>query len=272
MNKQKRSAKSRTKPGQRVIALLTDFGDRDHYVGTMKGVILSIHPGARIIDLSNNVTPRNVHEAGYLLWASYKYFPEHTVFVCVVDPGVGSDRRIVCLETGRHQFIAPDNGLLDFILLLEKAVGLYEIDNPPRFGTNPPSTTFHGRDIFAPLAAHLSMGRSVKVFGKRRALNKPSPVFCTPEAGVGIARILHVDRFGNLITNIPEEYFEPITLKVGNTRIAQHIRRYVEGPDAQPCLILGSSGLIEVVVKNGSAAKMLGVDAGTQITVVSGRK
>ena len=267
MKKRKRPATVRRKSAQRLIALLSDFGDRDQYVGTMKGVILSIDPRAQIIDISHKVTPQNITEAGYLLWASYKFFPVGTVFVCVVDPGVGSARRIICLETARHQFIAPDNGLLDLVILQEEILGSYEVINPPQFGTKKISATFHGRDIFAPLAAGLSKGKSINQFGKRYELKKPSPVFCNPENNVVRARILHIDRFGNLITNIPEQYFDRRSVKVGATDISNHIHSYAEAPKAQPCILVGSSGLIEVVLKDGSASKMLNANLQTPVVV-----
>ncbi len=268
MKNRKRPTKARGKSTHRLIALLSDFGDRDHYAGTMKGVILSINPRARIIDISHNVSPQNIVEAGYLLWASYKYFPDGTVFVCVVDPGVGGGRKIICVETARHQFIAPDNGLLDFIILQEDILRSYQIVNPPRIGAKKISATFHGRDIFAPLAASLSKGSSASQFGKRYDLKKPSPLFYEPENGMTRARILHIDHFGNLITNIPERYFDRHSVKVGAADITKHIRSYTEAPQADPCMIVGSNGLIEVVVTEGSASEMLNASLQTPITVL----
>ena len=257
MKQRKRSTGITNKPSQGIIALLTDFGDRDHYVGTVKGVILSINPRARIVDISHTVHPQNVAEAGYLLWASYRFFPRGTTFTCVVDPGVGSERKIVCIETARHRFIAPDNGLLDLVILQERAFKSFEILNPYRFGLKPISSTFHGRDVFAPLAAYLSLGKSISQFGKKCVLKKPSPVFYDPEKGVVGAKILHVDHFGNLVTSIPEQYFDACTIEVGTTRISTRIRSYAEAPPHRPCMIVGSSGLIEVVVREGSASETL---------------
>jgi S-adenosylmethionine hydrolase len=250
-----------------VIALLTDFGDLDHYVGTMKGVILSINPTARIVDISHNVAPQNTTEAGYLLWASYRYFPAHTIFVCVVDPGVGTDRKIVCVETPLYQFVAPDNGLLDFIVRSERVVASYEITHPPRLGLNPVSATFHGRDIFAPVGAHLSLGEPARKFGKRYVLSEPHPVFYDPEKGVVNGCVLHIDRFGNLVTNIPGSLIEGLVLRVGGFVVGRHIRNFSEGPESEPCLIAGSSSLVEIVLKDGSAAKKLNANSGMRIHV-----
>ncbi|HEY6951380.1 MAG TPA: SAM-dependent chlorinase/fluorinase [Bacteroidota bacterium] len=256
-------------PANQLIALLTDFGSGDHYVATVKGVILSVNPRARIVDLSHEVRPHNIREAGYLLWASYRYFPAGTVFVCIVDPGVGSDRRILCIETAKNTFIAPDNGLLDLVLLQEDVRSSYEILPSARMLTNPISATFHGRDIFAPVAAHRSMGTSAARFGKRAEIRKSAPLFYEPEKGTTKTFILHIDRFGNIVTNIPAKYFEQCSLEIGGTRVAKRIRTFVEAPAGQPSLIVGSSGLIEVVLKERSAAENLGASPGAPIKWIS---
>ncbi len=268
----KRKHRRLNTPSKGVIALLTDFGDLDHYVGTMKGVILSINPGVRIVDISHNVVPQDVSEAGYLLWASYRYFPEHTIFVCVVDPGVGTDRKIVCLETTQYQFVAPDNGLLDFILQSEKTLASYEITRPPHTPVNPVSATFHGRDVFAPLGAHLSLGESAKKFGKKYALEGSNRLFYDPQRSAGDGRVLHIDRFGNLITNVPGSLIDGLILTVGAIQVTKRIRNFSEGPEGEPCLIVGSSCLVEIVLRNRSAAKALNVSSGMRIGVFSMRK
>jgi S-adenosyl-L-methionine hydrolase (adenosine-forming) len=261
-------ARRKTRSKHRPVALLTDFGDSDHYAGTLKGVIVSINPDVRMIDISHNVSPQNIREAAYLLWASYRYFPERTIFVCVVDPGVGTQRKIISVDTDRHTFIAPDNGLLDFVLCQENVRRSYEILRPPQFGSNPISATFHGRDIFAPIAALCSLGKSVTRFGRRCELKKPSSPFYEPEKGGASARILHIDYFGNLITNIPKRHFAHCTINVKKNRVLTRIHTYAEAPQNRPCIIVGSSGLIEIILKEGSAAKMLGADLQTPITVL----
>jgi S-adenosylmethionine hydrolase len=270
MKRTARSTRGRKKSTRGVVALLTDFGDSDHYAATLKAVILTINPLARIVDISHNVSPQNVQQAGYLLWASYQFFPDGTVFACVVDPGVGSERKIICLQTDRHAFIAPDNGLLDMVAFQENIRRSYEIVYPPRISSTPISATFHGRDIFAPLAGVLSLGKSVGQFGKLYDLKKPSSMFYDSEKGTTTARILHIDHFGNLITNIPERYYGHCTIEVGGTRISTRIRNYAEAPKNQSCIIVGSNRLIEIVLKEGSAAAMLGVTVRTPITVSIG--
>ena len=250
-----------------VIALLTDFGERDHYVGTMKGVILSINPLVRIIDISHNVAPQNIQEAGYLLWASYKYFPAGTVFTCVVDPGVGTNRKIICLETARYRFIAPDNGLLDFVILQEQILESYELADPPPFVLGSVSATFHGRDIFAPLAALLTSGKSMRTFGKTFALKQPHPVWYDSESGLTGAQILHADQFGNLVTNIPARFFDQCNLRVGSIEVSEHVHSYAEAPEGVACMLVGSSGLIEIAVNGGSALRTINADLRTSLKV-----
>jgi S-adenosylmethionine hydrolase len=251
-----------------LIALLTDFGSGDHYVGTMKGVILSMNPDARIVDISHDVSPHNTQEAGYLLWASYKHFPDNTVFVNVVDPGVGSNRKIICVVTPRHKFIAPDNGLLNLVILEENIRRSYEILQPPQFSGRPVSATFHGRDIFAPLAGSLSLGAPPSQFGVPFNIDKPLPVFYSPDNGAPKAKILHIDRFGNLVTNIPGKFFDRCSVGVGTTKIGLHVRNFAEATANHPALIVGSSDLIEVVLKEGSAAEVLRADLRTVVIVL----
>jgi S-adenosylmethionine hydrolase len=256
-------------PKHGLIALLTDFGSRDHYVGTMKGVIKSISPDAEIVDITHEVSPHNSREAGYLLWASYRYFPRKTVFVCIVDPGVGSSRKIIALQTSSHTFVAPDNGLLDWVVLQENVTHSFEILQPPTPLTGRISSTFHGRDIVAPLAAYISMGKPLGQFGKEFRLKKPASCLYGDSDKSTAPQLLHIDRFGNIVTNIPERLFEKCVVGVGTTKVSKHIRNYAEAPNSIPCLIVGSNGLIEVVVKEGSAAQTLRADFSTQITVLS---
>ena len=269
MNRTKTTTRGTKNNRIRPVALLTDFGITDHYVGTMKGVILSINPEAMIVDISHEVAPHDVLQAGYLLWASYRYFPPNTIFVAVVDPGVGGSRKIICVETGNWIFIAPDNGLLDVIVSQEHVRQAYEVLYSEHLISTSISSTFHGRDIFGPLAANLSLGKSIRRFGKPFNVSTPRSPFYEPEAGIKVVRILHIDRFGNLITNIPERYFEDCIIGVGRTKISKHIRTYTEAPPKEACLIVGSNGLIEVVAKEASAAEMLRAGLDTQVTILS---
>lgn len=268
MANKKRTVRRPSNPKHALIALLTDFGSRDHYVGTMKGVIKSISPDAEIVDITHEVSPHNIREAGYLLWASYRYFPRKTVFVSIVDPGVGSSRKIIAVQTSSYTFVAPANGLLDWIVLQENVTQSFEILQPPTPLTGRISSTFHGRDIVAPLAAYISMGKPLRRFGKEFRLKKPAPCLYSDSDNITVPRLLHIDRFGNIVTNIPERLFDKCVVGVGTTKVSKHIRTYAEAPDSIPCLLVGSSGLIEVVVKEGSAAHTLRADLSTQITVL----
>lgn len=258
-----------------VIALLTDFGRVDHYVATVNGVVLSINPSATIVDISHDVQPQNIRQAGYLLWAAYKFFPNDTIFVCVVDPGVGGKRRIVGLRTMRGVFLAPDNMLLDFILAEEKVLEAVEVpqsDNP--YLLQVVSSTFHGRDIFAPVAAHLSLGVPLRKFGSPIAVHPTmSPFLDVRKERSKTAEILHVDRFGNIITNLQVGHIETAShslgaVIVGAKRINRWARTYEEAPGRKPVLILGSSGLVEIVVKNDSAARFLKATIGDSLKVL----
>ena len=234
----------------------------------MKGVILSMNPRARIVDITHNVLPQNVEEAAYLLWACYRYFPQGTVFTCVVDPGVGTERKIVCVGTDQYRLIAPDNGLLNLIAHQETIRESIAVVDPHRFGLQPISATFHGRDIFAPLAAQVSLGKPLTKFGKHYDLTIPSAAFYEPERGATNGRILHIDHFGNIVTNIPEKYFGRCTIKVGKIVISTRIASYSEAPEGLPCMMIGSSRLIEVAVRNDSAAKVLNANRTTPLSIL----
>lgn len=264
----------------RVIALLTDFGLEDHYVGTMKGVILSRNPQARIVDITHDVRPQRVRQAGYLLWASYRFFPPDTIFVCVVDPGVGSSRRIIAVRARRATFLAPDNGALDFILAEEPISGGVQIypfseSSLRRRQLISPSisTTFHGRDIFAPVAALLSMGKPLRHVGTTVEMKSPSSPFTSLQERRATAHVVNIDHFGNVITNIRAERTEdelslPSALRVNKKLISTWIRYYDEAPPQTPCLIVGSNNLIEIVVRNGSASKLLSLDFDSKTEIV----
>lgn len=257
-----------------VVALLTDFGVLDPYVGVMKGVILSINPHVHIVDITHGVLAQNVRQGGYLLWSAYRYFPPHTVFVAVVDPGVGSTRRILGVRTQRGTFLAPDNMLLDFILAEESVLEAVEVDqqrNP--FVLSNISATFHGRDIFAPVAAHLSKGRRLKEMGRPLAIHRPaSPFVDVGKDKKSAGTVLHIDRFGNIVTNLRAGSYEEASTSVqevviNRKPVRRWTRTYAEAPEGKPCCILGSSGVVEIVVKNDSAARMLNAAIGRTLTV-----
>jgi S-adenosyl-L-methionine hydrolase (adenosine-forming) len=258
------------------VVLLTDFGLSDHFVATMKGVMLAISPNLQIVDLTHSVEAQNIQQASYLLWASYRYFPARTVFTCVVDPGVGTSREIVVATTRHHVFLAPQNGLLDYVLWSERVrdVTVVQVDSPRVRSILPASisTTFHGRDIFAPLAAHLAKGIGLKDLGKSRSVDWIKPPFVGESNPLVKASILTIDHFGNIITNISGvEHGRPPGVrgvKLGSVKVEHWIENYESAPLKVPCLVIGSSGLIEIVMKNQSAAAALKANQCTPVGVL----
>ena len=222
----------------------------------------------RIVDITHEVEPQNIQEAAYLLWASYRHFPSTSIFTCIVDPGVGTSREIIGARTKRHLFLAPDNGLLDFVLWQENVNEVTVIQRgSPKLRSILPATvsdTFHGRDIFAPLSAHLSKGVSLKTLGTKRRVDWLQPPFVDQSNRRKQSKILHIDRFGNIITNIVclknRPPGEMLGIHLGSTKICQWIENYESAPSDQPCLIVGSSGLVEIVIKDKSAAAALKVN------------
>lgn len=263
-----------------IIALLTDFGLADHYVGVMKAVVMSRAPYTRIIDISHNVPPHNIDGAAYLLWAAYKFFPRGTIFISVVDPGVGSKRRIVCVVGGGYIFLGPDNGSLKYIVGEIKNSKAYAVTEKNYF-LQDVSTTFHGRDIFASVAGFLANGLDPSRLGRRITRLKSEHFISVnsvhrPMAG----KIIHVDRFGNLITNFRWQLhhqksrkrigeLKNFCLQFHSTRqiVSHFFRTYDDAPENVSFMTLGSSGLIEISVKKDSAAEFLGISQGERITL-----
>ncbi len=264
---------------KKVITLLTDFGTRDPYVASMKGVILGINPEAKIVDITHQIPPQDILEAAYTLFASYKYFPKGTIHIIVVDPGVGSRRRIIALKTEDYIFIAPDNGVLSLVLQKEKVKvkEIIEITNKKYF-LKPVSDTFHGRDIFSPVAAHLSKGVPLRNFGKRIEKIKELKITTSEmKKGKLIGRIIHIDRFGNLVTNIDREIpsklkikNEKVKIEIGKRKIVGIKRSYVSVKRGELLALFGSSGFLEISVNLGNASKVLGVKRGEKIEVEIG--
>ena len=250
-----------------ILTLTTDFGPADHYVGTMKGVILSICPQAQIVDISHDVTPYEITEGAYLIAQAYRYFPKHTVHAVVVDPGVGTSRRPILMEAAGQYFVAPDNGVLSMVYSREKHK-IRSIAND-RYFRKPVSGTFHGRDIFAPVAAHLCarvlpprMGKPIQDY-LRPAFEKPQRTGKRTWNG----RILKIDRFGNIVTNFHVDDFPGLERKdflmtIGPREIAVLARNYAECGPNELFLIVGSSGYLEVSVNQGSAARQIGCETG----------
>jgi S-adenosyl-L-methionine hydrolase (adenosine-forming) len=253
-----------------VITLTTDFGVADHFVGTMKGSILGIAPRATIVDITHEIAPYDLNEAAFVIAQSWRYFPKKTIHVIVVDPGVGSARRPVLCEAGGHQFVAPDNGVLSMIY--EAAKPKVRVISNPKLMRASISRTFHGRDVFAPAAAHLARGVPAARFGKvisdyvRSYLLKPTQLSRHDWAGV----VLKADHFGNLITNFHVDDFaevktRPIELRVGLEHIHRLALTYSEAAIGELFAIVGSSGYIEVAANQASAAKLLGCGAGAPV-------
>jgi len=242
------------------IVLLTDFGTSDPYVGIMKGVILSRAPKATIVDLCHEAAPQDVRMAAFQLLVSAPYFPDKTVFCCVVDPGVGSSRRAVWAKTKRHQFLAPDNGLLSW---LPEPVVEWRTIEAEKLRLHPVSGTFHGRDVFAPAAAALASGLSAAKLGPKILDPKRIPF---PSAAKTRGEILCVDHFGNAITNLRAGDVLPGTeLRFRTEKIGPIGKHYAERPVGQPMALAGSSGFVELAVRDGSFADRFGVRIGETV-------
>src|SRR6266850_4391566 len=255
-----------------VIALLTDFGTRDHYAGTMKGVALGICPDASLVDISHDLPAHDVLCAALELAAAYKYFPAGTIFLVVVDPGVGSARRGIAVEAGDYKFVAPDNGVLTAVLDEHPPKRVVELTER-RYARPTVSRTFEGRDRFAPAAAWLAKGIDLTALGRPltawHLLDIPEPV-------VGDGRIagsvVRVDRFGNLITNIDRKTFErlaggPLDIRVGTQQVPRVVSTYADAPAGEVCALFGSTDHLEIAINGASAAADLDLGRGAAVHV-----
>jgi len=254
----------------RLITFTTDFGLSDHFVGVMKGVVAGIAPAARVIDISHDVAPYNVTEAAFVIAEAWPYFPKRTVHVVVVDPGVGSARRPILAEAGGHFFVAPDNGVLSMVF--DAAPHKVRVISNPRFMRRDISRTFHGRDVFAPVAAHLAKGAQAAAFGKLIHDYIRAGIARTARLGPASWRgtILKVDRFGNLITNFGATEFagintRPFEMRAGAQRIHRLALTYAETEVGDLFVIVGSSGYLEIAANQTSAASILGCSAGAPV-------
>lgn len=259
-----------------VITLLTDFGARDAYVGIMKGVILGIAPTAHLVDLTHEIPPQAVTTGALLLRSAVRYFPPGTVHLAVVDPGVGSARAPVLVVTERGFLVGPDNGLLHPAATAMGVKQVRRIENEAYF-LHPVSQTFHGRDLFAPAAAHLAAGAHPSALGPQLSQLQP---LALPEAvrrGDSIrGEVIHIDQFGNLITNIPRDLLtafarERVSVSIGRVADIQVVSAYAEVPEGSALAIVGSWDVLEVAVRTGNAAQLLGVPRGTPVTVKTAR-
>ncbi len=273
-----------------IVTLTTDFGTEDAYAGTMKGVILSINPQAQLVDLTHSVAPQRVLEGSYMLATAFRYFPKGTVHLAVVDPGVGSARRALAVQAGGYFFVAPDNGILSHVLAV---LGLAHPGGPgsptstnlasgmravaltnPAFWLHPVSATFHGRDIFSPVAARLSLGHDLTEFGEDvpALLLYPLSSASTGPDGSTEGTVVHVDHFGNLVTDIRVEALPsgPVEVRVAGRVIRGLSLSYADAavdPAFALLAIEGSEGYLDLAVRDGNAAALLGIGVGEPVRV-----
>ncbi len=258
-----------------IITLLTDFGIQDEYVGVLKGVILSTDPKATIVDVSHGIPPQDVAGAAYMLKSAISYFPRGTIHVAVVDPGVGTKRSIIAALCQGHLFMAPDNGLLEPVLRSGGDADIHRVENEALF-RHPVSRTFHGRDIFAPVAGHLSKGLSLNAVGPGVSVDDIIPLDeWGPQhdsTGEFVGKIVVVDSFGNLITNIHASDLSALDyglllITVGETTIRGLAESYAQTSTSDPMAILGSRDCVEIAINLGSAAKALKAGVGDTVRV-----
>ncbi len=256
-----------------IVTLLTDFGIKDHYVASMKGVILRINPHCKMVDITHEIPPQDIFEGAFVLANAYSYFPEGTVHLAVVDPEVGGKREPILIVTDRYFFVGPDNGIFSLALQKEKVKGAYTLSEK-RFHLPEVSQTFHGRDIFAPVAGHLTLGISPEALGKEidswKRLSFPSPIFQDRSLK---GKVVHIDSFGNLITNIDRDRFyqftknRPFLVQAGKMEIRDLKSGYYEAKKGEAIALFGSTGLLEISVREGSAQKIFKIKKGDEVRI-----
>ncbi len=254
-----------------VITLVTDFGREGVFVGVMKGVIAGIAPQARVIDLTHDIPPFNIVQAAFGLRHAAPYFPEGTIHLAVVDPGVGTERKAVAVRAGGHCFVAPDNGLLAPVAESLGPDTIVEVRNSDCFLPTV-SSSFHGRDVFAPVAAHLAAGVAIDDLGPQLAALQPldAPRARREADGTIRGEVLWSDRFGNLITNIPATMLDPERtwcVHIGRNTIQKISHTYAQVDAGEPLAMIGSFGMLEIAVRLGNAAHRLREDSGTPVHV-----
>ena len=258
-----------------IITLTTDYGTNDHLVGTLKGVILKINPDVTIVDITHNVTPFDLLDGALAIGAAYSYFPPKTVHMVVVDPGVGTERRPLLVSAGNQYFVAPDNGVLSVIYEREPEGLVVRNANAEHYYLQPVSKTFHGRDIFAPVAAWLTKGWQTSGMGdeiedyKRFALPRPKEA-----DGAVKGVVLRTDAFGNLVTNFRQEDLPEgavqdgaIKLQAGTQPVSKFVETFAQGNGTEPFAYIGSSGFLEIGVNKGNAARTLSLNRGAAIVL-----
>ncbi len=267
----------------RIITLTTDFGTSDAYVGIMKGVILSINPNAQIVDLTHAIPPQDIYEAAFSTYAAHSYFPKGTIHIIVVDPGVGSDRQAIVSRTDNAFFVCPDNGVLSYLLQSVENEGGPPINSVviqnSAYCLPEVSNTFHGRDVFAPVAAHLSLGVPLDDIGPPLKTLVQLPIQVSELSGSTLTgQIVKIDRFGNAITNISETAIARLKsastlgistyeIRVRRVRLHRLNRAYAESGVGKPLAIIGSSGLLEIAINGGNAKEGLGLQRGDPVVI-----
>ncbi len=266
------------------ISLLTDFGLSDEYAGVMKAVVATINPQARVIDITHQIAPQDIVQAAFVLKAAYRYFPPGTVHLAVVDPGVGTGRQIVAARAGDYFFLGPDNGVLwpSIEATGEKDPQIVTVTNPAFFLANV-GNTFHGRDIFAPVAAHLTLGVKLGQLGAPTEFSRIiRPAGCVPrrmEDGRLQGTVVGIDRFGNVITNIRRsdlaalaggDKWDDLEVSVGHWRLKGLQETYAAVPAGDPLALIGSRDTLELAVNRGNAAETMGVGRGMPVIVSPG--
>jgi S-adenosylmethionine hydrolase len=256
----------------RLITLLSDFGLKDVYVGVMKGVIAQINPRLTVVDLTHQIPPQNIAAARFNLMNAYPYFPVGTVHVAVVDPGVGSHRRGIALQIDAGFLVGPDNGLFSGVLHQTGVIAAVELTNSQYWWTPTPSTTFHGRDIFAPVGAHLASGVPIAQLGESidpKTLTSLAMGDRTPTASGITGCIQYIDHFGNLVTNIPAAEVQGKTWSVVvGERIIPSSHTYSDRAPGEVVTLIGSHGWVEIAVNSGSAQQALQIEMGSPVEVV----
>ncbi len=259
-----------------LITLLTDFGRRDSYAGVLRGVIAGIYPEAAVVDLTHEVPPQDIRAGAFQLLVACPYFPAGSVHLAVVDPGVGSDRRLIAVEAGGHFFVGPDNGLLRWIVEWLDADSWRAVQlTKPRYWLAPASAvshTFHGRDIMAPVAAHLAAGVALERLGSAVSTLAGAPLPRPAWDGSRLrGEILHVDHFGNAITNIRRAHVSApggaLRMNIRGHRVSGPVESYAGAEVGEALVIWGSAGFLELAVREGSAAASLGIGVGDAVWV-----
>lgn len=256
-----------------IVALLTDFGTRDHYAGTLKGVVATLCPDASLIDITHDIPPHDVLGGALELAAAYKYFPPGTIFLVVVDPGVGSARRALVADTGEYRFVAPDNGVLSMVLQDAPPKKVVELTER-RYARPTVSRTFEGRDRFAPAAGWLARGVEPTAMGRPVSNWQTLEIPSVSVEGTRLqGEVLRVDRFGNLVSNIDRRSFDhfrqdrPIDIAVDGHGVERLVQTYAEADAGAVCALFGSTDHLEVAVNGGNAAERLGAGRGTTIRI-----